>query len=216
MTIRRLWLLFPSPIGVLFFQIDGRKHWRTGTGTISVPYRGSIFPNTGKVIKGYEMFTISVPYRGSIFPNSSKRWFIASHKPRFPSPIGVLFFQICKLNHVTIVKYLFPSPIGVLFFQIRNGEKYEKNEFRISVPYRGSIFPNKSKVPVRYHRIISVPYRGSIFPNKYEECIEYCKDHISVPYRGSIFPNTKPITKTADWNVFPSPIGVLFFQICLR
>ncbi len=132
---------------------------------ISVPYRGSIFPNCKKERYTHMPRQISVPYRGSIFPNITPTVVSKKAMMKFPSPIGVLFFQISRSWDNVCTCEEFPSPIGVLFFQIY--PKLQKHILLIiSVPYRGSIFPNKTAMYMRKQvNQISVPYRGSIFPN---------------------------------------------------
>ena len=155
----------------------------------------------------------------------------------FPSPIGVLFFQIIRSDSCRIA-YWFPSPIGVLFFQIRKAVNYERIQNIVSVPYRGSIFPNyelvkmddyldefPSPIGVLFFQIllyVSIkscqisfrPLSGFYFSKWKKVELKASGIPVSVPYRGSIFPNPKTEQpKTEQPKTFPSPIGVLFFQI---
>ena len=61
---------------------------------------------------------VSVPSRGILFPNSVRKiqW---KMQKRFPSPLGVSYFQM----HITEKQMeeladRFPSPLGVSYFQI--------------------------------------------------------------------------------------------------
>ena len=60
--------------------------------------------------------TVSVSSRSYLFPNPiasfcACAWFI------FPSPLGVIYFQITT-NNVWKFEDYFPSPLGVIYFQI--------------------------------------------------------------------------------------------------
>ena len=131
----------------------------------------------------------------------------------FPSPIGVLFFQIIRSDSCRIA-YWFPSPIGVLFFQIRKAVNYERIQNIVSVPYRGSIFPNMFETLLAYGCVLFPSPIGVLFFQIKRKNRKWKNRKVSVPYRGSIFPNqTILILKNLGENMFPSPIGVLFFQI---
>ena len=82
---------------------------------------------------------VSVPYRGSIFPNEFKA--MNKKEEQFPSPIGVLFFQIQpKADDQKSEQPLFPSPIGVLFFQIKQEVYLWKRSRKSFRPLSGFYF----------------------------------------------------------------------------
>ena len=69
----------------------------------------------------YETATfVSVPSRGILFPNRMKRYIFLNLSHRFPSPLGVSYFQINRFVIVSMFysHTLFPSPLGVSYFQI--------------------------------------------------------------------------------------------------
>ena len=64
---------------------------------------------------------------------------------------------------------------------------------------------------------VSVPSRGILFPNIYKH-IWFLKDlkTVSVPSRGILFPNFFETMKwfvANNYELFPSPLGVSYFQI---
>ena len=87
--------MFPSPLGVSYFQMHVTQMNVKLESAVSVPSRGILFPN-------------------SYYKNGKLK-----DIKEFPSPLGVSYFQIdiifygcCK--HTT----KFPSPLGVSYFQI--------------------------------------------------------------------------------------------------
>ena len=115
------WLyLFPSPLGVAYFQIFKMKTSKEMMmeSFVSVPSRGILFPNKNCYImieSGAK--TVSVPSRGILFPNSTVLSFIIACY-MFPSPLGVSYFQIMKRQLSGEIKVMFPSPLGVSYFQM--------------------------------------------------------------------------------------------------
>ena len=60
---------------------------------------------------------------------------------------------------------------------------------------------------------VSVPSRGILFPNNGIVCLYDCKRWVSVPSRGILFPNQGLLTAMYWSELFPSPLGVSYFQI---
>ena len=129
---------FPSPLGVIYFQIF--KSIRKGKrNEISVSSRSYLFPNFSQI--SFDIAKkISVSSRSYLFPNETDMT-VTERNIRFPSPLGVIYFQITSvenytktlvdfrlLSELSISKYAaikgaknrygFPSPLGVIYFQI--------------------------------------------------------------------------------------------------
>ena len=84
--------MFPSPLGVSYFQIEKGKIMKT-LMPVSVPSRGILFPNTLSIILLILILTVSVPSRGILFPNANLSG-ANLRSAKFPSPLGVSYFQI--------------------------------------------------------------------------------------------------------------------------
>ena len=66
---------------------------------VSVPSRGILFPNNDERKIKKCVFFVSVPSRDILFPNNSGR-FDTNTQAKFPSPLGVSYFQINSLLFV--------------------------------------------------------------------------------------------------------------------
>ena len=62
--------MFPSPLGVSYFQIKEGNNLRRNMTVVSVPSRGILFPNM-RNNQWYRLreVKVSVPSRGILFPN---------------------------------------------------------------------------------------------------------------------------------------------------
>ena len=131
---------------------------------------------------------VSVPSRGILFPNEENKyekikWCSVSVPSR-----GILFPNWKGKNDVCGSCW-FPSPLGVSYFQIVTiCIKLLKD--MVSVPSRGILFPNKNLILRKKELImVSVPSRGILFPNQ--------------GFKNGIY----------QFDMFPSPLGVSYFQI---
>ena len=88
--------VFPSPLGVSYFQIMSDYLCTTTKGLVSF-----------RPLSGYLISKLGI---------SDKELFIFSQL--FPSPLGVSYFQIRKLKKQGVQYVPFPSPLGVSYFQI--------------------------------------------------------------------------------------------------
>ena len=131
---------FPSPLGVIYFQIDLKY--------IIVPEEQ--FPSPLGVI--YFQMILLVIY---------------THlTAQFPSPLGVIFFQIDYSDYDSEkCNNGFPSPLGVIFFQINL--KNVKTEQRISFRLLSELSFSKCnrRLYTECKRQVSVSSRSYLFPN---------------------------------------------------
>ena len=62
--------MFPSPLGVSYFQIQNPEPVRSRQSSVSVPSRGILFPNYVITYSKHEIGKdVSVPSRGILLPN---------------------------------------------------------------------------------------------------------------------------------------------------
>ena len=86
--------MFPSPLGVSYFQILYIAFSVVATMTVSVPSRGILFPN-----KPWRYYNTVVVYRfrplsGYLISKLSYMFLLISGGTMFPSPLGVSYFQM--------------------------------------------------------------------------------------------------------------------------
>ena len=91
-------------------------------------------------------WTVSVPFRGLIFPNP-----VPGESTKLPQknsfrPLSGSYLSKSDLTALLYSSYWFPSPFGVLSFQIGNPVFFHFFWQRVSVPFRGLIFPNGCEV----------------------------------------------------------------------
>ena len=119
MTLDELWsTLFPSPLGVSYFQIFIWQACKVS----------KMFPSP-----------LGVSYFQIKYVDVAVR---VSHD-LFPSPLGVSYFQM-KKTYFEKERIKFPSPLGVSYFQIKGGLPYIRM-LSVSVPSRGILFPNRTR-----------------------------------------------------------------------
>ena len=112
--------MFPSPLGVSYFQM-GIEHCVVDIGNTVFP--SPLGVSYFQIIKGKgnedtkESFR---PLSGYLISKWRNRPFSIT-LVLFPSPLGVSYFQIrgCAQGMATAM-YSFPSPLGVSYFQIGN------------------------------------------------------------------------------------------------
>ena len=63
--------VFPSPLGVSYFQMGLGLNFLIGSYIVSVPSRGILFPNTNMKLLLIDTRPVSVPSRGILFPNKT-------------------------------------------------------------------------------------------------------------------------------------------------
>ena len=99
---------------------------------VSVPSQGILFPNS--ILSSYRVWSsfVSVPSRDILFPNKYFKNVKTLEELRFPSPLGVSYFQIM----ISLLLMI----LGTL----------------VSVPSRGILFPNKNLIN-SYNGILVFP-----------------------------------------------------------
>ena len=163
------------------------------------------------------MIKVSVPSRGILFPNTlvflitGKRYCVS-----VPSR-GLLFPNSCK---TIISKRIFGfRPLsGYLISKYKSGWTSPKRNWTVSVPSRGILFPNhvNSYVLVFTYKWVSVPSRGILFPNSYTNITMICCYLFPSPLGVSYFQINKLILHSFLKFLFPSPLGVSYFQMFLH
>ena len=123
--------MFPSPLGVSYFQISLKvcKRCLLLLKKFPSPLGVSYFQMTILVLIMRSDNMVSVPSRGILFPN--KKIMVIGVGWKFPSPLGVSYFQI-------VVKAATCTEEGT-----------------VSVPSRGILFPNIIKRSVMH---FSLPF----------------------------------------------------------
>ena len=88
---------FPSPLGVSYFQINGNEQQRSNNKCCRSfrPLSGYLISKLIKTVK-----EDNIPIK------------------KFPSPLGVSYFQITIKHTKPFSLHQFPSPLGVSYFQI--------------------------------------------------------------------------------------------------
>ena len=161
--------------------------------TVSVPCRGAMFLNRGKIVECGLNISFPSPVGELCFSIRLKKVKKLSLPLRFPSPVGELCFSIGTATVLGTVDWkMFPSPVGELCFSMTN-VKIKKLRKLVSVPCRGAMFLNE-------HRIMyGIPYHKSFRP-------------LSGSYVSQFEETT---LKDADFETFPSPVGELCFSILI-
>ena len=113
--------------------------------TVSVPSRGILFPNGHRVWLRERDIDVSVPSRGILFPNSKEE--SDNHKEYtnycFRPLSGYLISKFTAILFTYGIDSRFPSPLGVSYFQIFRQLYFRQGQYCVSVPSRGILFPNK-------------------------------------------------------------------------
>ena len=145
-TYKRIGEMFPSPLGVSYFQIIFRSSLLIYYPAFPSPLGVSYFQM--ELIKRYE---------GEVF--------------KFPSPLGVSYFQMMtEIFDKTFDEVSVPSR-GILFPNSAYWFQCTSIINWVSVPSRGILFPNGGKQQfneVFGREKVSVPSRGILFPNKWK------------------------------------------------
>ena len=86
---------------------------------------------------------------------------------------------------------------------------------KVSVPSRGILFPNRLLLAVVWGVVIivSVPSRGILFPNKTLISLLILMDSSFRPLSGYLISKFMDEWLFAGLYLFPSPLGVSYFQI---
>ena len=133
--------------GILFPNRFFRS-WRIRTGIVSVPSRGILFPNEYRHRPIKRSWPCFRPLSGYLISKlTSIKWWCLTHQSFRPlSGYLISKFDILRLVYgYTATR--FPSPLGVSYFQINYDYNYKHNErfYTVSVPSRGILFPNRKK-----------------------------------------------------------------------
>ncbi len=88
---------------------------------------------------GYVSFR---PLSGYLISKYNAHAFERYDNLKFPSPLGVSYFQIAAKYWKDLKNDLFPSPLGVSYFQIVCSATGWNVIILVSVPSRGILFPN--------------------------------------------------------------------------
>ena len=164
---------------------------------VSVPSRGILFPNGNWALCCWHWkYRVSVPSRGILFPNTTiSSWLLTCRWVSVPSR-GILFPNFFGYNYTRGWEFEkeFPSPLGVSYFQISIClYGWKGGCWMVSVPSRGILFPNRTFwIAVMLKSMTGFrPLSG---------------------YLISKFSLSLPKSVQAK-SVFPSPLGVSYFQI---
>ena len=141
--------VFPSPLGVSYFQISTMKPTHVNTDSCFRPLSGYLISKCGKATmddirnrcfrplsgyliskSGYEVHFVGDfagdcfrPLSGYLISKFSWAQSVRKIKSSFPSPLGVSYFQIKGSDAIALIwQGKFPSPLGVSYFQILNME----------------------------------------------------------------------------------------------
>ena len=109
---------------------------------MTVPSRGTTFPNRKRKMRTYWEDLFPSPLRELHFQIGRHERICCIRQKAFPSPLGELHFQIDTTYFDAIALFLFPSPLGELHFQIQDGNTDTWKTGKVSVPSRGTTFPN--------------------------------------------------------------------------
>ena len=174
-TYKRIGEMFPSPLGVSYFQIIFRSSLLIYYPAFPSPLGVSYFQM--ELIKRYE---------GEVF--------------KFPSPLGVSYFQMMtEIFDKTFDEVSVPSR-GILFPNSIFAFISSNSFLVVSVPSRGILFPNSAYwfQCTSIINWVSVPSRGILFPNGGKQQFNevFGREKVSVPSRGILFPNKWKWTTT--------------------
>ena len=88
----------------------------------------------------------------------------------------------------------------------------------VSVPSRGILFPNEKKAYKAYAECSFRPLSGYLISKYWDNKYWENRKIVSVPSRGILFPNfiTGVCCSESDIALFPSPLGVSYFQIMVN
>ena len=131
---------------------------------------------------------------------------------RFPSPLGVIYFQISRRLASTLQRK-FPSPLGVIYFQIYMQVTWWLCYRIISVSSRSYLFPNETDMTVT-ERNIRFPSPLGVIYFQITSVENYTKTLVDFRLLSELSISKSSMKQeTSQWGKFPSPLGVIYFQI---
>ena len=198
---------FPSPFGVILFQIKIQEDAE----------RSIEFPSPFGVILFQINFRRMLRHTSCFRPLSGLSYFKCKgrsdpmSKKEFPSPFGVILFQIINCICKRMLRK-FPSPFGVILFQIDRGQIGIGILYLFPSPFGVILFQILKNLERKYADAVSVPFRGYLISNILDRII-HSTGPVSVPFRGYLISNAAPSGIYAGVDLCFRPLsGLSYFK----